>query len=88
MIPLWWSLLLAVVGIVGLWVAGSGKGWGWLVGLAAQILWIAYALATTQYGFIASALAYGFVYARNARRARVRSSERGALRPADRRRPG
>lgn len=61
----WWSWLLAGIGIVGLYVAGSKKAWGWLIGLAVQVLWIAYALATEQYGFVASALAYGFVYGRN-----------------------
>lgn len=65
-VPLWlWSYLLTAVGLVGLYAAGSKRSWGWLVGLFAQILWIAYALATGQYGFLISACAYGFVYARN-----------------------
>lgn len=68
MIPWWWSWSLAAVGLWGLWLAGSRKRAGWLVCFGAQGLWIAYALATEQYGFIATALAYGFVYARNWRR--------------------
>jgi len=64
-----WSYVLASVGILGLWLAGSKRRIGWAIGLGAQGLWIAYALATEQYGFIATALAYGFVYARNWRRA-------------------
>lgn len=61
----WWSWLLAAVGLVGLWLAGSKHRAGWAVGVAAQVLWITYALVSAQYGFLASAAAYGFVYARN-----------------------
>ena len=64
----WWSWLLTAVGIAGLWIAGMRMSLGWAIGLAAQGLWIAYAVATRQWGFIASAFAYGFVYARNWRR--------------------
>jgi hypothetical protein len=60
-----WSYLLAAVGILGLVLAGQRRAIGWAVGLGAQGLWIAYALATHQFGFIVSALAYGAVYARN-----------------------
>jgi hypothetical protein len=62
----YWSWLLAAVGITGLWLAGRKIWWAWLIGLGAQVLWIAYAVATGQYGFIAAALAYGVVYGRNA----------------------
>ena len=65
MTPWWWSWLLTVVGITGLWLAGSKKRLGWAIGIGAQGLWIAYALATGQHGFLLSALAYGFVYTRN-----------------------
>lgn len=68
MVPWWWSWLLTAVGVTGLYLAGSKKRLGWLVGIGAQGLWIAYALATEQYGFLASALAYGAVYVRNARK--------------------
>jgi nicotinamide riboside transporter PnuC len=60
-----WSVALAIVGIVGIWLAGRRNLWGWAIGLAAQALWIVFALLTGQYGFIFSALAYGFVYGRN-----------------------
>lgn len=60
-----WSLVLAVVGILGLYLAGKKNLWGWAIGLGAQILWIIYALTTAQYGFLLSAVAYGFVYAHN-----------------------
>lgn len=72
MIPHWWSWLLMLVGVAGLWLAGSQKKLGWLIGLCAQVIWIAYAVATKQYGFIVSAVAYGAVYARNYVRWRAR----------------
>lgn len=61
----WWSLTLAAVGVLGLYVAGRRSRWGWAIGLGAQLLWVGYALATRQYGFLISAGAYGWVYARN-----------------------
>lgn len=61
----WWSWALTAVGITGLYFAGQRRALGWAIGLSAQALWIAYAVATRQWGFIASAFAYGAVYARN-----------------------
>jgi hypothetical protein len=63
----WWSWLLTAVGVTGLWLAGRPRtrGIGWSVGLAAQVLWVAYATASRQWGFYVSAAAYGTVYARN-----------------------
>jgi hypothetical protein len=61
----WWSWSLAAIGITGLWLAGSGRKSGWVTGIAVQLLWIAYAVATSQWGFIASALAYGTANTRN-----------------------
>lgn len=64
----YWSWLLAAIGVFGLWLAGRRNRLGWVVGLGAQGLWIAYALTTKQYGFPVSAEAYGWVYAANFRR--------------------
>lgn len=64
----WWSWALTAVGVTGLYFAGSRKRLGWAIGVGAQGLWIAYALATRQYGFLVSAGAYGWVYGRNFRR--------------------
>lgn len=61
----YWSYLLTAVGAVGLLLAGRMQRAGWLVGLGAQGLWIAYALSTQQHGFLISAFIYGSVYARN-----------------------
>jgi len=61
----WWSYLLTLVGVVGLWQAGSRKWWGWCITLGGQVLWLAYALVSGQHGFVLGAFAYGAVYARN-----------------------
>lgn len=68
MAPQWWSWLLTTIGVAGLWLAGSKKSLGWMIGILAQALWIAYALSTKQYGFLVSAVCYGAVYFRNWRR--------------------
>lgn len=61
----WWSYLLAAGGIAGIWLAGRKDPRGWLLGLAMQALWAAYAVVTGQYGFIVTAVGYGLVYGRN-----------------------
>lgn len=61
----WWSWLLTAVGVTGLFYAGRRRAVGWAIGLGAQVLWVAYAIATTQFGFLASAGIYGAVYGRN-----------------------
>lgn len=62
-----WSWVLTAVGVTGLYLAGRKVWWAWFVGLGAQFLWLAYAIVTRQYGFVVSAFAYGWVYAKNAR---------------------
>lgn len=61
----WWSYLLTAVGVFGLYLAGRKSAWGWAVGLGAQGLWMTYAIVSEQYGFLVSALAYGFIYGKN-----------------------
>lgn len=61
----WWSWALAAIGVTGLFLAGSKRSLGWAIGLGVQGLWIAYALTSRQWGFVASALAYGAVNLRN-----------------------
>lgn len=61
----WWSWVLTAVGVTGLFLAGQKRALGWAIGFSAQALWIAYAIATRQWGFIVSAVVYGAVYARN-----------------------
>lgn len=60
-----WSFVLAAVGIAGIYLAGKKSKWGWALGLAAQVLWLIFAVVTAQYGFILTAVAYGAVYGKN-----------------------
>lgn len=62
-----WSWVLTVVGLTGFILAGRKVWWCWHVNLACQALWLAYALATQQYGFIAAACVYSVVFTQNAR---------------------
>lgn len=61
----YWSYILMAIGVFGLYLAGRKSQWGWAIGIAAQLLWMAYAVATQQWGFIVSALAYGWIYTKN-----------------------
>lgn len=62
-----WSVALASFGLLGLYLAGRRSRWGWALGLVDEALWIVYAVLTHQWAFCLSALAYGWVYARNLR---------------------
>lgn len=60
-----WSWVLSLWGMAGLFIAGRGSkisGWGWAINLSGQVLWIAYALSTQQYGFLLSAIGYGTIF--------------------------
>lgn len=87
----WWSWALTAAGITAMWLVGNPRTarTGWIVGAAAQLLWLTYAVATRQWGFIVSALLYGGIYAWNwlrlRRRARADALHAAALRAADRR---
>lgn len=61
----WWSWVLPIVGVTGLYFAGKRKPWAWLIGLFAECLWLAYAIVTKQYGFVLGSFAYGAVYVKN-----------------------
>jgi hypothetical protein len=67
--PALWSWLLTAVGITGLFVVSRGRTWGWLINIAGQVLWLAYAIVTGQHGFIVASLLYGGVFVLNYRRA-------------------
>lgn len=63
----YWSWLLSAVGITGVYLAGERRRIGWAIGVGVQILWIAYACSTRQWGFIVAALGYGAMNLRNFR---------------------
>lgn len=50
--PSYWPWLLTGLQVLALWSAGTGRWWGWLLGGSVQVPWIAYALVTTQVGFV------------------------------------
>ena len=57
-----WSWVLAGIGVTGIFLVGKKIIWAWLILLINECIWIAYALATDQYGFIVMATAYAIVY--------------------------
>ena len=61
----YWSWILAAIGVSGIYFVGRKTIWGWLILLFNEIIWIAYAMITEQYGFIVSAVAYAAVYIRS-----------------------
>lgn len=60
---MWWSIVLTIIGLSGLFLVIRKQRLGFAVGVVVQFLWIAYAVTTRQWGFIASALAYGVLNA-------------------------
>jgi hypothetical protein len=64
---MWWSWILAVIGVTGIYFVGRKTIWGWIVLLVNECIWILYATATKQYGFIFMALAYAAVYLKSYR---------------------
>lgn len=62
------SFVIATIGITAMFLAGYDgrrRAAGWALGLLNQVIWIGYALATQQYGFIIGAVVYGAVMVRN-----------------------
>ena len=57
-----WSWILAAIGVTGIYFVGKKTIWGWLVLLTNECIWVAYAIASKQYGFIVMATAYSAVY--------------------------
>lgn len=74
MSPLW-SYALAAIGVTGLLIAAHRAKIGWWFNVVAQVAWLAYGLATRQWGFVVTAFAYAFAYGRLLRRSYVYSHE-------------
>lgn len=60
-----WSFALSFVGVLGLFLAGKRMKIGWLVALSNEVLWLAYTIATAQWGFLIAISIYSFVYVQN-----------------------
>lgn len=60
-----WPFVLSALGVLGMYLAGKKLKSGWAVGIFAQVVWIVYAIATGQWGFIPASIAYGYVYIKN-----------------------
>ncbi len=63
--PPFWAWLLTGLQVLALRSAGTGRWWGWLLGAAVQLPWIAYAVVTGQLGFIAGCVVSAAVQTRN-----------------------
>lgn len=63
-----WSAVLAGFGLAGLVMVGHGRRVGWWVTLVDQVFWVAYAVVTKQYPFLATSAAYAYVAVRGLRR--------------------
>jgi len=67
MISPYWSWALCVIGVLGHVFTGRRRWWGWLIVALNEALYIAYGVATEQYGFVAGGIAYGAIYFWNLR---------------------
>lgn len=63
----WWSWVLTLIGVTGWWLTGRRMWQGWAVAISVQVLWVAYAISTKQYGFLVAAVLYGGMAAHNLR---------------------
>ena len=63
--PRYWPWLLTGLQVIALWSAGTERWWGWLLGGSVQLPWIAYAVVTTQFGFIPGCAISAFVQVHN-----------------------
>lgn len=60
-----WSWVLAAGGLLQLWLAGRLMRSAWAVGFVTSVLWAVFAVATSSWGFLFSAVVFGFVHVRN-----------------------
>lgn len=59
------SWCLAPFGLLGMYVVGLKKRWGWVLSMTTQALWATYAIGTGQYGFLIGTVSYFAVYLKN-----------------------
>lgn len=73
-----WSWALTIVGMTGIYFTTQKKILGFIIGVGAQALWVAFAISTAQYGFIFSAIGYGVLNVLGIYRWRKQSKEDNA----------
>lgn len=59
------SWCLAPFGLLGMYVVGLKKRWGWVLSMTTQALWAFYAVGTGQFGFLIGTVSYFAVYLKN-----------------------
>lgn len=64
-----WSYVLAALGVTGLLIAATRPKVGWWFNIGAQLPWLAYAVASRQWGFLLTPVAYTVGYVRLLRKA-------------------
>ena len=62
----WLSWTLSATSALMLWLMGNKSVWGPRVGIANQVLWIAYCVGTKQWGLLPGVLVYTVIHIRNA----------------------
>jgi hypothetical protein len=65
---MWWSWALGIIGLISLWQIEKMDRKGFLTGLAVEVLWVAYAFRSHQWGFLPCAVVYTWFYWRGWRR--------------------
>lgn len=74
------SYLIAIIGIVAFWLVGGGprsRAVSFCLSFLNQVIWIIYAVATEQHGFILGAVVFGAVAIRNLYRLAPRRAREG-----------
>jgi hypothetical protein len=66
---MWLSYVLGALGVAGQYVMVRNRLAGWWISLAAQPLWLAFALVTEQYGLLPLTVGYTFGAVLNIRQA-------------------
>jgi hypothetical protein len=61
--PRYWPWILTGIQVIALFGASTGRPVGWLLGSAVQLPWVAYALLTSQLGFVPGCLVSAVVQA-------------------------
>ena len=71
-----WSWILMSMNLTAMILAGRKIWQAWLVGVAAEVMWVVYGYFTQQWGFAFFGFIFAAVYLRNAYRWRKQDKER------------